>query len=118
MLSGCFPDRGSACPVAGQAKQLKEDSGLPVEMDRKADTIDILNDVSRLIPPQTDVVVTRLVSGPEELTITGNTSSFNAVDTIKNRLGDSTYFGDIEIASAKMDKIDQRVHFKLRVSLL
>lgn len=104
--------------LQARLKQLKKESGMPVEMDRKADTIDILNDVSRLIPPQTDVVVTRLVTGPEELTITGNINSFNAVDTIKNRLGKSKYFAEIEITSAKMDKIDQRVHFKLRVALL
>ncbi|MFP4039403.1 MAG: type II secretion system protein GspL [Desulfosudaceae bacterium] len=103
--------------LRSELKQLKEKSGMPEEVARSVYTIDILNDISRLIPPGTDVVVTRLVAGPQEVMVTGHTDAFNAVDTIKNRLGESPRFVTVEISSASMNKKDGRVHFKLRVTL-
>ena len=104
--------------LQAELKQLKEKSGMPEEIARSAYTIDILNDISRLIPDGIDLEVSRLVVGPEEVLVTGHTDAFTAVDAIKNRLGESPRFGPVEISSATMNKIDQRVHFKLRVVLL
>lgn len=98
--------------------RLKGKSGLSPEMDRKAYCIDILNDISRFAPSESDVVIERLVAGPDDVVLSGSTDSFNAVDALKSELGQSVLFGKIDISSATMNKIDKRVSFKLRLELL
>ncbi len=101
-----------------ELERLKGKGGLPPEMDRKACCIEILNDISRLVPPDIDVIIERLVAGPDDVILSGSTDSFNAVDALKNEFGKSDFFGKIDISSATMNKIDKRVIFKLRLELL
>jgi hypothetical protein len=77
-------------------------------------TIDLLNEISRLIPETVDVEFTRLVIGPENLLIDGNTDTFNAVDEMKNRLETAKLFRGVTISSANIDRKANRVQFKLR----
>ncbi|MDY6904796.1 MAG: type II secretion system protein GspL [Thermodesulfobacteriota bacterium] len=116
-----FPDvQQIVDPVAqmkSRIKALQANSGLTDDMDRGVYAIDILNEISRLIPQDLDVVVSRFVTGPDDVVLSGHTDAFNSVDTIKNRLEESVFFSSIEITSANMDRADNRVHFKLRVTL-
>jgi len=80
-------------------------------------SIDLLNDISRLIPTKADVNLTRLVIGAESIAISGDTDTFNAVDDIKGRLEQSEFFKKITISSANIDRADNRVRFKLKVNL-
>ena len=100
-----------------EAERLAGKIGLPPEMDRKAYCIDILNDISRFVPPDNDVVVERLMIGPDDVVLSGSTDSFNAVDTLKSEFGKSALFGKIDISTATMSKVDKRVSFKLRLEL-
>ena len=77
--------------------------------------IDILNDLSRLIPSSIDVIISRFVRGGGSVLISGHTDTFNAVDDIKSALSRSKYFSDITISSANMDKAANRVQFKLKL---
>ncbi|MFP4225183.1 MAG: type II secretion system protein GspL [Desulfobacterales bacterium] len=77
--------------------------------------IDILNDLSRLIPSSIDVITSRFVRGGGSVLISGHTDTFNAVDDIKSALSRSKYFSDITISSANMDKSADRVQFKLKL---
>jgi outer membrane translocation and assembly module TamA len=61
------------------------------------------------------VIVNRFVVGDESVTISGETSGFNIVDDIKNRLEQSNYFHEVTIASANMDKSGKKVRFKLKI---
>ncbi len=79
--------------------------------------IEILNDLSRLIPSSIDVVVTRFVRGGGAVLISGHTDTFNAVDDIKGALSRSEYFKEITISSANMDKSANRVQFKLKLTI-
>ena len=79
--------------------------------------INILNDLSRLIPSAVDVVITRFVRGGGSVLISGHTDKFNAVDDIKGALANSDYFKDITISSANMDKSTNRVQFKLKLEI-
>jgi general secretion pathway protein L len=88
--------------------RLKDDSGKSIL------TIDLLNEISRLIPETMDVEFTRLVVGPENLLIDGNTDTFNAVDEMKNRLETAKLFRGVTISSANIDRAANRVQFKLR----
>ncbi|MFH1984354.1 MAG: type II secretion system protein GspL [Pseudomonadota bacterium] len=78
-------------------------------------SLDMLVAVSSHIPAAIDVELTRLVSGPEGIAITGSTDSFNAVDAIKNGLQDAGRFASVTITSASMEKSGNRVSFKLKL---
>jgi type II secretion system protein L len=98
-------------------KAARKKAALTAESGQHIRTIDILNDISRLIPRKTDVHLTRLVVGSESLMISGHTDNFNAVDDIKIRLEKSPLFKKITINSANIDRSDNRVRFKLKVNL-
>ncbi len=95
----------------------KKNSLLPGETDKHIRTIDILNNISKLIPKETDVKLTRLVIGEESVQISGNTDTFNSVDDIKSRLEQVKFFQKITISSANINRSDNRVQFKLQVHL-
>jgi type II secretory pathway component PulL len=78
--------------------------------------IDILNNISQRIPSETDVTLTRMVIGSENVVISGDTDTFNSVDTIKSRLDQVDAFKKITISSANINKSDNRVRFNLKVT--
>ncbi len=89
----------------------------PGEFTTSVKTIDILNDISRLVPEKQDVELVSIVVGSETVVISGNTDTFNAVDDMKNRLEGADIFNNVSISSANMDKSGTRVRFKLKVVL-
>ena len=95
----------------------KKNALLPGETGKHIRTIDILNNISKLIPKETDVKLTRLVIGEESVQISGNTDTFNSVDDIKSRLEQVKFFQKITISSANINRSDNRVQFKLKVHL-
>ena len=96
---------------------LKKTLFLPGDAGGALLNIDILNALSTLIPPETDVELTQLVMGPENVLISGNTDTFNTVDDIKNRLERQPDFKEVTISSANMEKSGKRVRFKLKIQL-
>lgn len=89
----------------------------PGEFTTPVKTIDILNDISRLIPEKQDVELVSLVVGSDNVVLSGNTDTFNAVDDMKSRLEKADIFKSVSISSANMDKSGTRVRFKLKVAL-
>ena len=98
-------------------KSAQRQFAYPQETEFRIRNIDILNDISKLIPSNMDVELTRLVTGPEHVLISGNTNTFNSVDIIQNRLEGGSLFDKVTITSANIDKSDNRVRFKLKVQL-
>jgi len=90
---------------------------LPGETEKQIRVIDILENISKRIPNDTDVAITRLVVGTESVIISGNTDTFNSVDNIKGNLEQVVFFKKIVISSANIDRSDNRVRFKLKVNL-
>jgi general secretion pathway protein L len=84
-------------------------SGMPVK------AIDVLNAISRRIPRDTNVEITRLVTGPDGIQLSGNTDAFNAVNAMKEQLQASPRFSTVTITSATTDRSGKRVSFKLNV---
>ncbi len=80
-------------------------------------SIDILYDISRLIPNQIDVDFSQLVVASESVLISGETDTFKSVDDIKSNLEKSTFFKNVTITSSNMEKSGNRVRFKLKVQL-
>ncbi len=79
--------------------------------------IDIVNAISKRIPGNLDVEFTRLVMGPQRITISGITDRFNAVDDLKTRLEQIPFFQKVKIGSTKKDPVQNQVRFKLNVEL-
>jgi general secretion pathway protein L len=79
--------------------------------------MDILLEISRLVPQEVEVVLDRLMTGDGSVTVSGETAAFNAVDEVKSRLSGSPLFRQVTIASANMDKAGSKVRFKLKIDL-
>lgn len=87
------------------------------ETHRDIRAIDILYEISVLIPKEIDVEVTNFVFGFEDLMLTGNTDTFNSVNKMKSELEQADFFKEVVISSANLDKSENRVHFKLQIKL-
>jgi general secretion pathway protein L len=98
-------------------QEARKNALLPGITDKNIRAIDILNDISKLISKNIDVKFTRLVIGAESTVISGDTDTFNSVDGIKNGLEKSKLFKKIVISSANINKSDNRVRFKLKITL-
>lgn len=86
--------------------------------DRKAiRTIDILNEISRRVPDDIDVELTRMVIGDDSVLISGDTDTFNAVDAVQSRLSESERFQKVTISSTNKERTGDRIQFKMRIEL-
>ena len=100
-----------------ELKEVKKKSVFSAETKKNIKTIDILEQISRLIPEEIETNFTRLVIGAESVLITGDTDTFNAVDDMKNKLEQAALFTKVTISSANMEKSGNRVRFKLKIRL-
>jgi len=98
-----------------KVKEVKQQSMIPGEAEKNFRIIDILNDISRLLPREMDIELSRLVVGPENVTLSGDTATFNSVDDMKNRLEKGPLFKKVSITSANSDKTGKRINFKLKI---
>lgn len=121
IFSSTFPDvKRIVDPVQQMRIKLQEIRKkllLPGETEKHIQVIDILNNISKRIPQKTDVTFTRLVIGSGNVIISGDTDTFNSVDNIKSDLEPVDFFKKIVISSANISKSDNRVRFKLKISL-
>jgi general secretion pathway protein L len=88
----------------------------PGEAEKPMRAIDIIDNISKRIPRETDVTFTRMAIGSENVVVSGDTDTFNSVDNIKSRLEQVDSFKKIIISSANINKSDNRVRFKLKIT--
>ncbi len=114
-----FPEvKNIVDPLQQMRVKLREiDRRMPEGISTRPPALAILDDISRSIPNSIDVVFSRLVITGDNVQISAETDTFNAVDEIKNRLTQSELFGKVDITSANMDKTSRRVRFKLKLHL-
>jgi len=98
-------------------QEKKKEALLSGETVKNLRMIDILTDISRHVPKETDVDLTQMVIAQDGISIGGETSAFNVVDDMKNRLEKAGLFKKVTIVSAKTDKTGNRVLFKLNIEL-
>lgn len=103
--------------MQGKINELRANSLAGSEPERKALTIDILDEISKRIPREIDVALSQFIVAPDNITIAGNTATFNMVDDIKNGLEVSDLFQKVTISSANSDRSGNRVTFKLKIEL-
>jgi general secretion pathway protein L len=77
--------------------------------------LDLLQEISRRIPPSVRVQVHRMVVDPETVRISGRTDAFNEVDRIKNELATARLFGAVNITSANLDRTGNKVQFEITI---
>lgn len=97
--------------------EYKRSSLDPTQTGEQVHCTDILQQISRLIPKETEVVLNRMTYGSDGVTLAGETAGFNTVDDIKNRLEKSELFSKVTIAAANMDKMGNKVLFRLKIDL-
>ena len=103
--------------MKAKLEEAKRASVLSLATEGNIRTIDILEQISSLIPQEIETNFTRLVIGAESVMITGDTDTFNSVDDMKSRLEQAELFGEVTITSTNMEKSGDRVRFKLKVKL-
>ncbi len=89
----------------------------PTQTGEQVRCIDILYQISKSIPDETDVVLNRMSYGSDGITVAGETAGFNTVEDIKSRLEKSDLFSKVTIAAANMDKLGNKVLFRLKIDL-
>ncbi len=121
VFTSTFPDVKKIVDPLQQMRikiqEARKNALLPGVTDKNIRAIDILNNISKLISKNINVDFTRLVIGAESTVISGDTDTFNSVDSIKNSLEKSDLFKKIIISSANTNKSDNRVRFKLKINL-
>jgi len=90
---------------------------IPGEFGSSLRKLDILNDISRLIPDKIDVEIVSIVIGEDNVVLSGNTDTFNAVDDMKSRIEESRLIQSVTISSANLNRAGNRVRFKLKAQL-
>ncbi len=121
IFAAAFPDvRRVGDPLSQMKSELRRmqsgnpDTGTPIPQVR---TVDVLHQLSLMIPAELEVLFNRMVLGGDGFTISGETEGFNIVDEIKNRLEKSELFSQVTIASANMDRSGKKVRFSLKLEL-
>jgi hypothetical protein len=120
IFTSTFPDKKVVEPLHQMRVELEEvrkNTFVPGGSGKNIRTVDMLNEISRRIPKETDVEFSRLVVSPDNISIAGETDTYNSVDDIKNNLEKAEIFKEVVITSSKVDKGDNRVSFKLRIQL-
>jgi general secretion pathway protein L len=112
-----FPEaRRIVDPVQQMRVKIKEiRNSMRPGVEANQGVLQILKDISQRVPKSMDIHVTRLVADPETVRMSGDTDTFNAVDTIKNRLEPSAYFSAVTITSAKRDRTGKRFQFEIKL---
>jgi general secretion pathway protein L len=79
--------------------------------------IDLLNEMSKVLPPSFDIIFSRLVRTENNLLVAGSVDNFNTIDKMKNLLNKIDSFKSVDINSASMDKADKRIKFNFKILL-
>lgn len=121
MFKASFPEVTRIVDPLHQMKvkvnELKEQAALSEGAEGTIFAIDILNDISKMIPESLKVELERLVIGPDNVTISGETAGFDTVDDMKGRLEKGKLFEKVVISSANTDRSGDKVKFKLKIIL-
>ena len=100
-----------------EIQNTKKQSISPESSQKNIRNIDILHDISTLIPDNVIVELNRIVIGPGSVQISGYTDTFNSVNNFQRKLQSGKLFKTVTINSANIEKTENRVNFKLNLQL-
>jgi type II secretion system protein L len=114
-----FPEvRRIVDPLQQMKVKIREEKNRIAQMgdaERKVAVIDILNDISRLIPKKMDVTLTGVTIGPENMLLSGHAENFDMVNDMRADLERAEWVDTSIISSANQDKTGQRIDFKIKL---
>jgi len=96
---------------------LRKSAPLPADGAGNLRIADMLYEISARIPKEIDVEFSRLVIDPDGILISGDTDTFNSVDSIQTALSGSAFFKKVTISSTSKDQKASRVNFRIKVDL-
>ncbi len=79
--------------------------------------IDLIREVTERMPPGVEVDVDTFFFDAEKVRLSGRTDSFESVDRILKSLEGFDLFTDVSLSNAKVDAKDNKVDFRLSISL-
>jgi general secretion pathway protein L len=88
---------------------------MPADINKEHKMLDLINDISQRITKTVDIDVSSMVIDAETVRISGQTDSFNTVNTLKSDLESSPYFSEVMTMPLKLDKTQKRVEFELKL---
>lgn len=120
VFTSTFPEITNIVNPAHQMQvtleEMQQNAFIPSDSSDRLMVVDILNDISRLIPENLDVALDRMVIDKENVLISGTTDTNTTVASVQNHLDKSDFFKKVEITSTGQ-KGGERVQFKLKVTL-
>ncbi len=119
VFTSTFPEvRRIVDPLQQMRVKIREEKQKISQMgvsERNVAMIDMLNDISRLIPKSIDVILTGLNFGVDNMILSGHAGQFKMVDDIRAKLEKAGWVDTSIISSANQDKSGQRVDFKIKL---
>lgn len=79
--------------------------------------LDLLNEISQMIPPALKVVIDRMVIGTDRIDLNGHGESFDHVHQIAANLRQSDLFAASTITNTRKDAGAQKVYFSMQVEI-
>jgi Tfp pilus assembly protein PilN len=79
--------------------------------------VNILKEISSLISPSLDVVITTLSYENSIVSIKGQAKKTDDISTVRNELLKSRYFKDVTMGSTSLAKDGGKINFDLRIEL-
>lgn len=93
----------------------KDTSGIPVIASSQK-VLDLIEDISTRIPATQEIELSRMVIDQDAVLLKGKTDTFNTVDSIKKGLEASSFYSEVTIASANLDRSGEGVQFELKLT--
>ena len=116
-----FPDvKRIVDPLQQMRMKVKEAKKHAVNAGRSTGNVrmvDMLNAISTHVPKEIDVEFTQMLMSEDGILLSGNTDTFNSVDSIKRTIEQAEAFKNVTISSASTNRSGNRITFKLKVDL-
>jgi general secretion pathway protein L len=95
-------------------REAKKAAGISTGREDRERSIDVLNSISKRIPPEVKVDVSRMVIAADNILISGQTVGYDSVDEVKNSLEQIPYFKKVTITSSNIDRSGKEVRFQIK----
>lgn len=117
-----FPDVRRVTNEVAQAREYLREldtnlRGVSTLSGPQGSSLEMLRELSVHLPQQLSVKITDLTISTEGIGISGETQSFDGVDTLKQAFAASSYFDEIKVSQARAGANGKGVEFRLAITL-
>jgi Tfp pilus assembly protein PilN len=117
-----FPEVRRVSNAVGQGQEKLREieanlKGVGILSVPQGSALEMLRELARLTPQGLPVKITDLTISTEGISISGETQSFDGVDTLKKAYASSPYFEEIKMFPARAGASGKGVEFKLAITL-